>query len=82
MIISDNGHTFYIVPKKFVQGLLSVNTCWNDMAGLVTVKEENLTEEEVIGLLNSVALMSEEFELLTERIVNKFGSKYVLEINK
>jgi hypothetical protein len=85
LIISDGGHTIYIIPRKFVQNPLPINTCWNDLSGLVTLKEEEgedsvpQTEDNLICLINSVALSQNEFNSFTQNIVTKFDSLYFVD---
>jgi hypothetical protein len=87
-MISDKGRTIYLTPRLFNDCNIPINTCWNDLAGLITIKEKNLYDdasqfEDIImeTLNNQVALDSDRFKELTDNIVDKFNSLYILNIN-
>jgi hypothetical protein len=42
VIISEMGHTFYVIPRQFDDANLPFNTCWSDLSGLITIKEKSL----------------------------------------
>lgn len=84
LLISDGGKTIFIIPRKFLQSSLPINTCWNDLCGFITLKEEPeettpLTQEKLVELINSISLTYNEFRSLTHKIVDKFDSLYILD---
>ena len=84
LLISNEGRTIYVIPRKFHQSELVFNTCWNDICGLPTFKEEekfkNFEEIDFVEILqNNVSISKEEFENLTNMIIEKFGSVYNIE---
>jgi hypothetical protein len=84
ILIADKGQTFYIIPRRHVdQDNLPINTCWNDLCGLVTYKEEdafNQGEPEKI-LSEYVSLDDSLYEELTNSIMSKFDSIYIINKN-
>ncbi len=84
MIISDRGKTFYVIPRQFVDSELPFNTCWNDIAGLITFKEKfsynDLKEEDIKSLLTSkVSLSQNMFNDITEKIQTNFENLYIIQ---
>lgn len=84
LLISNQGKTIYVIPRKFHQSELTFNTCWNDICGLPTFKEEekfnSFKETDYIEILqNNVTVSKEEFSQFTEMIIEKFGSVYSIE---
>jgi hypothetical protein len=45
LIFADKGRTIFIVPRRFASDSLPINTCWNDIAGLITCKDPLYYEE-------------------------------------
>lgn len=87
LVIADKGRIIYIVPRKFDSQNLPINTCWNDLAGLVTVKHPEefqdlvANEEKIMNILNEhVSLKEDDFSSLTESFLKFIGSIYVLDI--
>ena len=84
LLISNEGKTIYVIPRKFHQSELIFNTCWNDICGLPTFKEEekfnSFKENDFIEILqNNVTVSKEDFNLFTEMIIEKFSSVYTIE---
>jgi hypothetical protein len=86
LIITDKGRTFYFIPRQFENQLLQINTCWNDLAGLVTVKKSEdfedlaLNEDKILNILrDNVSLRGDAFESLTESFMKIMNSIYVME---
>ena len=83
-MIADKGQSFYIIPRKHTdQENLPINTCWNDLCGLVTYKDEEAfiqAEPEKI-LTEYVSLEENVFDELTDSIMNKFDSIYIINKN-
>ncbi len=86
LIISDKGRTFYFIPRQFENQVLPINTCWNDLAGLVTVKQAedyqdlDLNEEKILNILSeNVSLREDDFESLTESFMKIMSSIYIME---
>ncbi len=84
LLVSDEGRTIYVIPRKFHQSELVFNTCWNDICGLPTLKEEekfsNFSENDYIEVLqNNVTISRDEFIEFSKQITEKFGSVYNIE---
>lgn len=84
LLISNEGKTIYVIPRKFHQSELTINTCWNDICGLPSFKEEDkyttFKETEYLEILhNNVSVAKEDFQQLTKEIIEKFASVYILE---
>ena len=85
IVITNQGRTFYVIPRKFENEKHKINTCWNDLAGLVTCKEENtfdsITENEINEFFkNEISLESKAFQDVTNDIITQIES--VFEIKK
>jgi hypothetical protein len=86
LVISDRGRTIYVIPRKFDNTDLPFNTCWNDLAGMVTIKKEQEfeefvgNEEKILNVLREhVSLKEDDFKSLTESFLELLGSIYILE---
>ena len=85
MIITNQGRTFYLIPRKFENKKHVINTCWNDLAGLITCKEQK-TFDEIKGdeiekfFKNEVSLTEHTFKNLNNDIITQIDS--VFEIKK
>jgi hypothetical protein len=84
LLVSNQGRTIYVIPRKFHQSELMINTCWNDICGLPTFKEEdkfnNFKESNYVEILqNNVSISKEDFLEITAAIVEKFGSVYIFD---
>ncbi len=83
IIVSDEGESMYIIPRQFSKKEQQINSCWNDIAGLVSVRDEilhkSLTNDEVNSFLKTeVCLNDEKFEEVYEKILTKFDSIYLI----
>jgi len=85
VIITENGCVAYVIPRQFdnMINYLPVNSCWNDVAGLVTFKnevefEKVNEEEEVMKYLSAVSFDDEKFGKLANKIHELFDKIYVL----
>ena len=81
LILTHQGTIFYLVPRKFEKKEHKFNTCWNDLAGLVTCKEEsvydNVTEEEINNFFRDEVCLDEKiFNDLSNNIINLVDSVY------
>lgn len=82
IFISNKGKTFFIIPRKFHDSSLPINTSWNDLVGLVTIKEQTLfenteDENEIVEIIKEkVAIGTEKFADLTEKLIQNFDSIY------
>jgi len=81
------GQTFYIIPRQFDNANLSINTCWTDMCGLISVKDENLYHstnqlQDVVRetLKNQVCISDSAFNQITVNFVNKFQDVYLINL--
>lgn len=86
LVITNQGKTFYLFPRKFEQKEHPVNTCWNDLSGLITCKTEeyynSITEEKVVQFFkNNISLEDKDFEELTNKIVDKVDAIYEITKN-
>lgn len=86
LLISDKGHTFYVIPRQFDDANLPLNTCWNDVSGVITVRDKNLFDgacqfEDIIleTLTNQVSIGVDKFKELTNNMVSKFEGLYIIE---
>ena len=85
MVITNQGRTFYLIPRKFENKKHKINTCWNDLAGLITCKEQKtfdeIKEDEIDKFFkDEVSLESDKFQTLTQDIITQIDS--VFEIKK
>ena len=85
IVITNQGRTFYVIPRKFENKKHKINTCWNDLAGLITCKEQKtfdeIKEDEIDKFFkDEVSLESNNFQTLTQDIITQVDS--VFEIKK
>ena len=45
IIMTNQGKNFYLIPRKFEDKKQKFNSCWNDLAGLITCKEQKSFDE-------------------------------------
>lgn len=81
LILTNQGTCFYLIPRKFEDKKHEINTCWNDLAGLVTCKEENtfeiMSQEKVDEFLKKeISMEDDKFKEITEDIVRQVESIY------
>ena len=81
IIITNQGRTFYLIPRKFEKKEHKINTCWNDLAGLITCKEQKtydeITEEWIDQFFkNEVSLDNNKFQELNKDIIDQVESVY------
>lgn len=86
LVICEKGRMIYLIPRQFDNQELKINTCWNDLAGLVTVKGSDDYQnffsngEKVSNLFREkISLLEEDFYSFTESILKYLGSIYVME---
>ena len=85
MVMTNQGRTFYLIPRKFENKKHKINTCWNDLAGLITCKEQKtfdeIKEDEIDKFFkDEVSIESTNFQTLTQDIITQIDS--VFEIKK
>ena len=85
IVITNQGRTFYLIPRKFENKKHKINTCWNDLAGLITCKEQKtfdeIKEDEIEKFFkNEVSLAADTFQNLNNDIITQIDS--VFEIKK
>ena len=85
MILTNQGRTFYLIPRKFDDKKHKINTCWNDLAGLITCKDQKtfdeIKEDEIDKFFKEeVSLEINNFKTLTQDIITQIDS--VFEIKK
>lgn len=85
MLISDDGLTFYIIPRKFDISV-DENTYysgWSDLTGLIKCVDETIFEqtneaEKVEDFIkNNLGIGRKNFDDLIKGIVEKFDNEYV-----
>lgn len=83
LLISEQGETVYVIPRKFDLLINAANfsTEFNDLCGLVKCKDEktfeNLTETQYQKFLKKeVSLDTETFRKIKEDLVSKFMKEY------
>ena len=81
IIMTNQGKTFYLIPRKFEDRKQKYNSCWNDLSGLVTCKDQKsfdeINEEEINKFFkNEISLENEKFEKINEDIVNQIDSVF------
>ena len=81
IIITNQGRTFYLIPRKFEKKEHKINTCWNDLAGLITCKEQKTFDEINEEWVNKffkdeVSLESDKFQGLNNDIITQIDSIY------
>jgi hypothetical protein len=81
IVITNQGRTFYLIPRKFENKKHKFNTCWNDLAGLITCKEEsvydNISEEEINNFFKDEVCLDENiFNDLNNNIIKLVDSVY------
>ena len=85
IIMTNQGKNFYLIPRKFEDKKQKFNSCWNDLAGLITCKEQKsfdeINEQEVDKFFrDEISLDQNEFGQINEEIVTQIDS--VFEIKK
>ena len=85
IIITNQGRTFYVIPRKLEDKKHLINTCWNDLAGLITCKEQKtfdeIKEDEIDNFFKKeVSLENNVFQNLNNDIITQIDS--VFEIKK
>lgn len=81
LLISDEGQSIYIIPRNFSKKEHEINSCWNDICGLVTLKDENSfntkTSADIDNFFtNEIALSGEKLKEIYSQIYEKFSSIY------
>ncbi len=81
IIMTNQGKTFYVIPRKFEDKKQKYNSCWNDLSGLITCKDQKsfdeINEEEINKFFkNEISLENAEFEKINEDIVDQIDSVF------
>lgn len=81
IIITNQGTVFYIIPRKFEKKEHPINSCWNDLAGLVTCKSSEyyneITEEKINEFFKTKISMEEnDFNHLNKLLLDLVESVY------
>lgn len=84
LIIASQGTVFYIIPRNPETKEQPFNTCWNDLAGLVTFKTkkdyDTYTEDMVNQFIkNNISWNEKEFNEMTEEIFKQIDSVYEIQ---
>ena len=81
LIFTNQGNNLYLIPRKFENLKSVINTCWNDLAGLITCKEQKtfneITLDEIEKIFkDEVSLENNTFKELTDTIISQVDSVY------
>jgi hypothetical protein len=83
LLISEQGETVYVIPRKFDLLINAANfsTEFNDLCGLLKCKDEktfeNITESQYQKFLKKeVALDTETFNKVKDELISKFTKEY------
>lgn len=86
-MFTNRGNTCYIIPRKFVDENLPFNSFWNDLSGLITIKDEKFYEElnntdEINKIMKDYISLSEDvFDELSKIILDHFSKIYKIDIH-
>ena len=85
IIMTNQGKTFYVIPRKFEDKKQKYNSCWNDLSGLITCKDQKsfdeINEEEINKFFkDEISMESGEFDKMNQDIITQIDS--VFEITK
>ena len=85
IIMTNQGKTFYVIPRKFEDKKQKYNSCWNDLSGLITCKDQKsfdeINEEEINKFFkDEISMESGEFYKINQDIITQIDS--VFEITK
>jgi len=85
IIMTNQGKTFYVIPRKFEDKKQKYNSCWNDLSGLITCKDQKsfdeINEEEINKFFkDEISMESGEFDKINQEIITQIDS--VFEITK
>ena len=85
IIMTNQGKTFYVIPRKFEDKKQKYNSCWNDLSGLITCKDQKsfdeINEEEINKFFKEeISMESGEFDKINQDIITQIDS--VFEITK
>ena len=85
IIMTNQGKTFYVIPRKFEDKKQKYNSCWNDLSGLITCKDQKsfdeINEEEINKFFkDEISMESGEFDKINQDIITQIDS--VFEITK
>lgn len=86
LVVSDKGQAIYIIPRKFEDRQIGVNSTWLDLSGIPTIFSEDLykkTQKEGAKViedifLNEVALEEDKFIEINKEIIEKFKKQFVV----
>lgn len=81
LILTHQGKVFYLIPRKFEDKSALYNSCWNDLGGLVTVKDENTFKENSLEnykkfLKEKVCLEQNKFDEINNMVINEIDNIY------
>ncbi|MCQ2818032.1 MAG: hypothetical protein MJ252_12270 [archaeon] len=84
LIISRKGTLFYVIPRKFERKEYPINSCWNDLGGLITCKDknyyDNCTEDDINKFFKeNISLEDNDFNDLTNQLINLVVGVYETE---
>ena len=79
--ITNQGKTFYLMPRKPEDKKHKYNSCWNDLSGLITCKEQKsydeINEEDIIKFFKyEISLENDEFKKLNEEILAQIDTVF------
>ena len=79
--LTDQGKTFYVIPRKPEEKKHKYNSCWNDLSGLITCREQQsydeIDEEKINKFLKEeISLEKGKFDELNENIISQIDSVF------
>jgi len=83
LIVSEGGEAIYIIPRKFEKKNSEINSCWSDISGLLSLRQEKYFKEfeskDVDKFYqDEVTFDGGAFDEIIDKIVNKFNSIYII----
>ena len=81
LIIRNMGKVVYLFPRQFEKKEHEINSCWNDIAGFVTCKNENVYQninEEKIQLFfkEHISLSENDIDKISNAVIEQISSVY------
>jgi hypothetical protein len=85
LLISESGRSIYIMPRKFASNSCLINYCWNDLSGIITLRNDTISEDTKLdeslltNCINEISLSEDKFIEMTQQIIQKFENLYKIE---
>ena len=83
LIIRNMGKVVYLFPRQFEKREHEINSCWNDIAGFVTCKNqsvyENINEEQIqLFFKENISLSENDVDKISNAVIEQISSVYEL----